>query len=369
MAIGQWFLRYKWWGVIITILLISTGLLVWYFQSGKTKPAAAATVRVTRGLITSEVAATGTINPVNMVDISSKISGLVKEVLVGENQPITAGQVLLTLDDTHLQSQLKQAEAKLREAVRAYERNEKLKQAGAISAQQFDSAALDYQLAQAAYEDALSQLADTVIKSPISGMVIGKPIPAGQAVAPGISTPMVLLTVADMSKMQIQAQVDESDIGKVKTGQKVTFTVDAYPGKTFSGVVTNVSQKATVQQNVVYYSVLVDIDDPAGLLRPTMTARANITVGANPNALLVPLAAVKTVNGQTSLSVLQNGVMQTVPVTTGLTSDTQIEILDGAAEGTQVALPQAAKPQSPGGNGTGGAGGAGGVNMLRGLGR
>lgn len=361
-------LRYKW-RFLALLLLIALPVFYLFFQGGKSRTpiSSSATKLVERGSITAEVAATGTINPVNMVDISSKISGLIKEVKVSENEAVAVGQILLTLDDSHLQSQVQQARDRLAEAASTYERSEILRRAGAMSDQQFAADRLSYQLAQTSYNDALSQLADTVIKAPISGTVIGKPIPAGQAVAPGISTPMVLMTVADMSKMQIQAQVDESDIGKVKTGQKVTFTVDAYPGKVFTGVVANVSQKATVQQNVVYYSVLVDIDDPSGLLRPTMTARVTITVGVNEQALLVPLSALKTVNGQTTVTVLRGGKSEAVAVTTGLASDTQIEITSGLNDNDQVVLPQAKSQTGP--TSSGGPQGAGGMNMLRGLGR
>ncbi len=164
---------------------------------------------------------------------------------------------------------------------------------------------------KATYDNAASQLSYTVITAPIDGLVIGKPIPAGQTVAPGISNPMVLLTVADLSKMQIQGQVDESDIGRVKLGQKVDFTVDAYPGKTFTGVVSLISQKAVIQSNVVYYTVYVDVDSPQGLLFPTMTARVTIKVGESKNTLVIPLSAVKEIKGQKTVQVMVDGKPQT----------------------------------------------------------
>ena len=346
--------HYKIWIITLVILLIVAGVAV-YFYKGKSVPTTVGpTVQVERGNVASTVSATGTISPVNLVDVSSKISGLIEEVKVKENDQVTVGQVLLVLDDTHLQALVNQAKARLANAASIYERTERLEAAGAVTAQQLDTSRSDYSVAQASYDDAISQLNDTVIRSPINGRVIGKPTPAGQAVAPGVSTPMVLLTIADMSKMQIEAQVDESDIGKMQVGQKVTFTVDAYPTKTFSGVVANVSQKATVVSNVVYYKVLVDVDAAENLLKPTMTARVSIHVADSNNTLVVPLAAVKSNNGEQYVVVVKNGKPQNTPVTTGIASDSKVEILSGLTEGDQV-LASSAKTQST--NNTKGGGG------------
>lgn len=356
-------LKYKWWILAVVVILLATkGVLSFY--TAKPQQSAATTITVKYGDIKAEVSATGTIYPVNMVDVSSKISGLIKEVKVSENEGVHAGQTLMVLDDTHLQAQVAQAGAKLSNLASTYERNQKLHAIGAVSDQQLDATYADYSVAQAAYDDAISQLDDTIIKSPIDGVVIGKPIPAGQAVAPGISSPMVLLTVADMSKMQIQTQVDESDVGKVQVGQKVTFTVDAEPGKTFTGIVSNVSQKATIQQNVVYYSAIVDVDNPGDMLKPTMTARVSINVGENNHALAVPLSVVKLVNGQQTVAVVQNGQVQNIPVTTGIASDEKIEIVSGLSEGDQVVAVQAKSQSTSSGQGGGKGGG-----MIPGLGR
>ena len=339
-AIGKKFLQYKKWIMIVVIVIVGvSGSAYWY----KTKPSQVTlgpTVAVERGDILSVISATGTISPVNMVDVSSKISGLIKEVKVNENDQVTAGQVLLALDDTHLQALVAQARARMENTGANYERSQRLHDIGAVSDQQLDSSRTDYTVAKASYDDAVSQLNETVIRSPIHGQVIGKPIPAGQAVAPGVSTPMVLLTVADMSKMQIQTQVDESDIGKIQKGQKVTFTVDAYSGKTFNGVVTNVSQKANIQSNVVYYSVLVDVDAADNLLKPTMTARVSISVAESKNTLVVPIAAVKANSGQQYVIVVENGKTKNILVTTGMIGDDKIEIISGVTEMDQILASQ-----------------------------
>ncbi|MEN6566230.1 MAG: efflux RND transporter periplasmic adaptor subunit [Veillonellales bacterium] len=366
-AVWQKIRRYKLW--LIALLIVAgavqmTGVL----RTGKAQqPAKVTTITAERGEVTSVVSATGTISPVNMVDISSKISGLIEEVKVAENDHVKAGQVLFVLDDSHLQTQVSQARARLASAAASYERSQRLHDIDGISDQQLDTARTDYSVAQAAYDDAVSQLADTIIKAPIDGVVIGKPTPAGQAVSPGFSSQMVLMTIADMDKMQIQTQVDESDIGKVKNGQHVTFTVDAYPGETFTGVVSNVSQKATVQSNVVYYNVMVDVDNKENLLKPTMTARVSINVGQSSNTLVVPLTAVKMINGQYVVGVEKDGKVENAVVTTGLSNDEKIEILSGLTDGDHVVVSQVKTQDNAAKSGNGGT--SGGMNLFRGMGR
>lgn len=313
------------------------------------KPALAGkTMVVERGDISSVVSATGTITPVNSVNVSSKITGLIRQVHVNENDHVKAGQLLVVLDDTHLQALVSQARARRANSSANFERMRSLASVGAVSRQQLDAARMDYQVADAAYDDAKSQLEDTTIKAPVDGQIIGKPIPAGQTVSPGISTPMVLMTIADMSKMQIETQIDESDIGKVAMGQKANFTVDAYPGKTFTGVVSNISQKAAIQQNVVYYPVIIDVvGSDVELLKPTMTARVSVLIGESKNTLLVPLMVVKDNKGQRFVQVVKNGHTQNVSVTTGLASDDMIEVTSGLTDGDQVIMPQGKQTGTP----------------------
>jgi HlyD family secretion protein len=355
-AMWQKIRQYKWWLIALIILAVAAKFGSDYYAKSS-KPAFTGTVvAVERGDIQSLVSATGTISPVNSVDVSSKITGRIVEVKVNENDTVKADQVLILLDDTRYRTTVSQSEAKLANAAANFERTSRLAAIGALSTQQLDAARMEYQVAQATHDDAVSQLEDTVIKAPISGIVIGKPIPAGQTVAPGISSPMVLLTIADMSKMQISVQVDESDVGRVKNGQKVSFTVDSYPGKTFTGVVSNVSNKATITQNVVYYPVTVDIDNPEGLLKPTMTARVSVHVGESKNVLIVPLSAVKQTKGQQYVQVMKDGKQQNTNVTLGLSSDDRVEVASGLKEGDQVLLsstkPQTTQsgPPGPGGN-------------------
>jgi len=359
-AMGQTILQHKKWLFILVILAVALPAGYFYLANTSKPVVTAKTISVERSDIQSVVSATGTISPVNSVDVSSKITGRIREVKVNENDLVKTDQVLILLDDTRLSTQVSQAQARLKNAAANFERINRLASIGAISTQQLDAAQMDYNVAQASYDDAVSQLDDTVIKAPIDGQVIGKPIPAGQTVAPGISNPMVLMTVADMSKMQILVQVDESDIGRVIEGQKVNFTVDAYPGRNFTGTVANVSKKASIQQNVVYYPVTVDVHSPEGLLKPTMTARVSVNVGESKNTLVIPLSAVKESKGQQYVQVMVNGQAQSKPVKLGLSSDDKVEILSGLAEGEQVMLPLAKQPAAGSQPATGG-------NPLRGI--
>jgi HlyD family secretion protein len=356
-AIWQSICQYKKWIILLAVLAVVANFGISYYIN-KTKPAAIGQViSVERGDIVAVVSATGTIKPLNIVDISSKITGLIKTTKVVENEQVKAGQVLIELDDTRLMAQVAQANARLANASANYERNQRLNAIGAVANQQLDAAKMDYNVAQAAYDDSISQLDDTIIKAPIDGVVIGKPIPAGQTVSPGISNPMVLLTVADMSKMQIETQVDESDIGKIVVGQKASFTVDAYAGKSFTGIVSGISQKANVQQNVVYYTVTIDVDQPGNQLKPTMTARVSIMTGESKNTLIVPLSVVKENKGQPYVQVMQNGKPQNVPVNTGLSSDDRIEISSGLNDGDQIVSPQGKSNSANGQQGAAGASG------------
>ena len=353
--------RYKWWLLLSIAVFASIGYGYYYMQQQNKPQIPGRPVKVERGDIVAIVSATGTISPVNKVDVSSKITGLIEEVRVNENDRVKKDQVLIVLDDQKLAAQVEQSRAKLANATANYERARKMNQVGAYSNQQLDAARMDYEVAKAAYDDAVSNLEDTIIKAPIDGVVVGKPIPAGQTVSPGISNPMVLLTVADLEQMQIEALIDESDIGKVKVGQKVTFTVDAYADKTFTGKVAIISNKANIQQNVVYYTVYIDVDSPEGLLKPTMTARVSVRIGERNNVVVVPIMALKDNKGQRFVSILKDGQVQNVRVVTGLASEDQIEVIKGLEAGQMLLLPQA----KTNAGGFGGPGGPGGTNIFR----
>lgn len=246
------------------------------------------TATVQYGSLRKTVSATGSLSAVDNVDISSKITGRIVQVHVAENDHVTAGQLLVKLDETSLKQTELQRKAQLDDAKLTLDRDASLRQQGAISQQTYDTALMNYSVAKAAYDQAVSNTNDTNIYSPIDGYVIGKPTPVGQTISSGISTPQVIMSIANLDKMQIEAMVDESDVGQIKVGQAVEFTVDSFPEETFHGTVRLVSRSATTTNNVVYYKVYIDVTNSQGKLFPTMTARANIILHQVDQVLNVP---------------------------------------------------------------------------------
>ncbi len=334
--------QYKKWIIWLVLLaLVAAGGVVYYNKKHTAAVVEIKTSTVGRATITSTVSATGTISAVNSVEISSRVTGLISQLNVKENDLVKAGQVLVVLDDSSLRAQLAQYQAQMANYAAIYERSKELAAIGGQSEQQLDTDRTNYLVAQSNYNNYALQLDYYVIKSPIDGVVVGKPTPAGQTVAQGISTPQVIMTIADMSKMQIKVMVDETDIGKIAPGQVVSFTVDAHADKTFSGKVTSISKSATTTSNVVYYPVYVDVDSPQGLLYPTMTARVTITVGQSQKALAVPLSAIKEEKEQKYVQVMVNGKPEKAVVKVGLSDDEQVEIISGLQEGDIIVLPAA----------------------------
>lgn len=342
MKIWQKILMYKKTLILsVVVLAIAAGGAYYYQNKSKTVTAPQQTTQVERRDITSIVSATGTIKALNSVDISSKITARIKEIKVQENAQVTAGQVLVVLEDTGLQAQVTQAKERLDNAAIKYQRTSRLTSIGGSSNEARDNASMDYNIAKANYDEVMSKLDDTVIVSPISGSVIGKPLSAGELVAQGVNNPTVIMTVADMSKMQIEANIDQTDIGKIVLGQKVTFTVDAYPGKVFNGVVTIISRKAIVSQNVTYYPVTIEVADADNLLNPGMVARVSVLVSESKGVLTLPLAAIRSdKNGKYVVVPAPNGQTKNVPVTTGNSGDDRVEITSGLNEGDKVVLSQ-----------------------------
>ena len=276
--------------LLAAVVACGVGFGGWkYYASSQSESANIKTGTVLQQDLVKSISATGSLSAVDNVDISSKITGRIVDVLVEENQQVHAGDILVRLDDTALRATMDQMNAKLVQAENDFNRYKNLLAAGAISASSYDQYEANYIVAKTNYEKAASDVDDTIIKSPIDGYVIGKPTPVGQTISSGISTPQVIMSVATLDNMQIETLVDESDIGQVEVGQKVRFTVDAYSNETFSGRVRLVSRKAKTENNVIYYTVYVSVDDAKGKLLPTMTARADIIVKEMSNVLTVPL--------------------------------------------------------------------------------
>ncbi len=276
--------------LIFLVLLVCAGFGGYKYYQGQ-KVAKEETVRtasVEYGNLQKSVSATGSLSALDNVDISSKITGRIVEVLVAENDHVTAGQLLLRLDDTSLKATEVQRKATLDEAELTLNRYAQLVSQGAISQQTYDTALMNYKVAKAAHDQAVSNTNDTYIYSPIDGYVIGKPTPVGQTISSGISQPQVIMSIANLDKMQIETMVDESDIGQIKVGQKVEFTVDSFSEETFEGTVRLISRSATTTNNVIYYKVYVDVANSQNKLFPTMTARANIIISEARDVLMIP---------------------------------------------------------------------------------
>ena len=289
------------------------------------------------------VDATGTIEPDNSVDLSATASGTLEKVYVKQNEKVTKGQVLAMIESKALTATMKETQNTLANKESYYNRLYQLYEQGGISYQEFDNARLEYKNAQAAYDKAQADVNDTLITSPMDGIVIGEPMKEGETVSQGLSSQMVIVSVADLSTMRIELLVDETDIGEVKAGEEVEFTVDAYPGKTFHGTVTDISRKpyssssSSSTSSVVYYTVYVEINkDELGGLYPSMTARAAIKGRKSEDALVVPVTAVRSDSKGSYVYVKEGNDVQKSYVTTGITTDKQVEILSGLKEGDSI---------------------------------
>lgn len=342
-AIWQKIMQHKVATTLVLLMVIGGAGGGFYYMKNKSASVSQdVTVAVGRGDVHATVSATGTISAVDTIQISSRVTGLIKKVYVKENETVKAGQVLIELDDSTARAQVNQYKAQMDNYATTYARSKRLTEAGGQSVSQLDTDRTNWQVAQETYNNYKAQLDYYVITSPIEGVIVGKPTPAGETIVQGISSAQVIMNVADMSKMQIKVSVDETDVGRMKLGQQVNFTVDSYADKTFTGKVSLVSRSATTSSNVVYYPVYVDVDKSEGLLFPTMTARTTIHVGESKNVLVVPASAVKEEKGKKYVQVKINGKNQNVTVETGLSDDENVEITSGLKAGDQVVLPGAA---------------------------
>jgi HlyD family secretion protein len=265
------------------------------------------TAEVDRGNITQVVTASGTLQPVSAVNVGTQVSGTVAERLVDFNDRVSKGQVLLRLDPVILQAQIKQARAGVASAQAALElaranfsRNNTLVGRGFISAaaldqskKEVDAGEAQLQLARAQLERAEADLNNSVIRAPIDGIIIKRNIDIGQTVAASFQTPDLFQVARDLKQMQIHTSVSEADVGMLKVGQPVRFTVDAYPEREFTGSVRQFRLSPNVQQNVVTYVVLIDVKNDDELLKPGMTAQTRITVSSKTGVVRVPTAALR----------------------------------------------------------------------------
>jgi HlyD family secretion protein len=305
--------------VLVVIAGIVFGLTVFKRNNGNGPQYDKAAID--RGNITALVDTTGTLNPVTIVDVGSQVSGKILKIYVDFNSLVKQGQLLAEIDQLPFLTKVQQNEANylsfkaslekskvtLANSEKQYERAKSLFEKELISYEEFESAEVQYygakadlQSNEARLEQAKAQLDTTkvdleytIIKSPIDGVVINRNVNEGQTVASSFQAPVLFQIANDLTKMQVECSVDEADIGKVKEGQNVRFTVDAFPDDNFIGVVRQVRYSPEVIQNVVTYTTIVDVENPEMKLRPGMTATVSIMVGEAQNALRVPNSALR----------------------------------------------------------------------------
>ena len=352
-----------WWaaGAIIIIAII-----VWLFSGGKEeKQISFSCEKAAPANIQIGVTATGTIEPVTSVTVGTQVSGIVSRIYVDYNSVVKKGQVIAELDKTNLTSELNTAKANLASAQSSlnyetdnYKRYKTLFSKGLVSADEYESAKLSYDKAlqtvvsqKEQLTKAQTNLGYATITSPIDGVVLSKAVEEGQTVAASFNTPELFSIAKDLKDMRVIADIDEADIGEVKEGENVKFTVDAFPNDTFEGVVTQVRQEATTTNNVVTYEVVISAPNADLKLKPGLTANVTIFTAEKNNVLSVPSKAlrytptVETIgkkykiqdcNGKNKVWTLEGNVLKAHAVQIGISDGSHTEIISGISNGVQV---------------------------------
>jgi HlyD family secretion protein len=353
----------RWRNLFIALIVLGVGYFAW---RAAFPPAPAAptyqTAKAEVGDIQQVAQANGTLNPVSVINVGTQISGVVKTVKSDFNELVDEGQVLAELDTRLLDASLASSRAQLKKATAAahlarltYERRKSILDAGGASkndvdtaAQQVASTEADAAIAAASVKRDETNLGFAVIRAPVAGVVLSRDVDVGQTVAASFQTPTLFKISPNLRSMQINTNLSEADVGTIKQGQGATFTVDAFPGKTYAGSVRQVRLNPTTVQNVVTYNAVIDVDNPGFELLPGMTAFARIRIGEAKQVLKVPNAALryrpkepgdgKAGGGAKeerkpaaakAVHVLRAGKPVRVPVTTGLTDGKFTQIASG----------------------------------------
>jgi HlyD family secretion protein len=288
------------------VVLAAGGMAIYRRADAKQAPAYRFAT-VTRGNLESTVSATGALSAVKTVQVGTQVSGQIAAIYADFNQKVKKGQLLARIDPTLQQQAVQDAQAGVERvqsqytmAKEEYDREKTLFDAKVITASEFNTAQSNYEVAKAnmksaqiALDKARQNLAYTNIYAPIDGVIVERTVDVGQTVAASLSAPELFLIANDLSEMQILAKVDESDIGSIAVGQPVTFTVQAYPNRTFTGTVQKVRLQSTTQDNVVNYTTVISVANLDGKLLPGMTATVQFLTGSAKNVLLVPNAAIR----------------------------------------------------------------------------
>ena len=352
-----------WMGIGAVVIV---ALVIWMCSGGKKEEEVTfETTKAERQNIHTTITATGTIEPVTSVTVGTQVSGIVSKLYVDYNSVVKKGQVIAELDRTNLTSELNRAKAELTsaESTLSYEtanfkRYQTLFDKGLVSANDYESAKLSYEKARQtvnsareSVQKAQTNLGYATITSPIDGVVLSKSVEEGQTVAASFNTPELFNIAQDLTDMRVIADIDEADIGGVKEGQRVTFTVDAFPDDKFEGQVTQVRQEATTTSNVVTYEVVVSAPNKDLKLKPGLTANITIYTLEKNDVLAVPSKALRFMPNEALLKkgeqiedveaplkvwTMEGNTFKAHKVETGITNGMLTEIISGISEGAEV---------------------------------
>lgn len=363
------------WTVVAVAVAAAAALLA--MKSGDKQVMTYEMTEVSRGDISMYVTATGTIEPVTEVQVGTQVSGIIDKLFVDYNSEVRKGQIIAEMDKVTLESEVKSAQAaydgnkaeyKFQE--KNYNRSRGLYEKNLISDSEYEQAEYNYEMAKSAFHSSEAELARAqrnlsyaTIASPIDGIVIDRAVEEGQTVAAGFETPTLFTLAADLTQMQVVADVDEADIGGVREGQRASFTVDAYPDDIFSGVVAQIrlgstnssssSLTSSTSESVVTYEVVILAENPELKLKPRLTANISIYTEEKHDVLLVqskalrfkpefPLVGKKDIvrdcAGQNKLWTKSGNTFTAMPVETGISDGVYTEIKGGTEEGTEVIL-------------------------------
>lgn len=354
-------------------VIIVAGLAIWAFGGeAKKRKVVYETTTVSRSDISNSVTATGTIEPVTEVEVGTQVSGIIDKLYADYNSVVTKGQLIAEMDKVTLQSELASqkatydgAKAEYEYQQKNYERNKGLHEKQLISDTDYEQSLYNYQKAKSAYDSSKASLAKAernlsyaTITSPIDGVVISRDVEEGQTVASGFETPTLFTIAADLTQMQVVADVDEADIGDVEEGQRVSFTVDAYPNDVFEGKVTQIrlgatssSSSTTTSTTVVTYEVVISAHNPDLKLKPRLTANITIYTLDKQGVLSVPTkalrftpavslvgkdAVIKDCEGEHKVWTREGDTFTAHPVSIGISNGIMTEITGGINENTQV---------------------------------
>lgn len=389
--------RRIWWSALAVAVMLGGILLTYQWYTSPSPRVEYTTAPATVSDLTVEISATGTLQPLTQVDISSELSGVVREVAVAENQQVRKGDVLAKLDTSKLEAQIERAQASakaaaasvetarvtLKETEQALARASELARKGMATQQALDTAQAARDRAKAALDSAKASLAianadlklqqadlaKSTIYAPIDGIVLTRSVDPGQTVASSLQAPVLFVIAADLRKMELKAAVDEADIGQIRVGQQARFTVDAFPERPFDAEIRDISYASVTTDGVVTYDARLDVDNTDMLLRPGMTATVSVVTQQAKGVLTVPSSAFRyrptetrergfsmlsmftgrrgpmrrpgqteqpPAEGLRTLYVLENGQPRRVDVKIGSSDGDRTEVLSGLEEGDRV---------------------------------